>query len=76
MNFNNQVNSFSNSGGSSGGGGAVNSVNSQTGDVVLDKTSIGLGNVNNTSDLNKPVSTATQTALPIVTGKQIGRAHV
>lgn len=26
-------------------------------------TSLGLGNVNNTSDLNKPVSTATQTAL-------------
>lgn len=27
------------------------------------KTSVGLGNVDNTSDANKPVSTATQTAL-------------
>jgi hypothetical protein len=41
----------------------VDSVNGQTGDVVLDKTDIGLGNVDNTSDLNKPISTATQTAL-------------
>jgi hypothetical protein len=30
---------------------------------TLDKTSVGLGNVDNTSDLNKPISTATQTAL-------------
>jgi len=30
---------------------------------TLDKTAVGLGNVNNTSDANKPVSTATQTAL-------------
>lgn len=30
---------------------------------TLDKTAVGLGNVDNTSDLNKPVSTATQTAL-------------
>jgi hypothetical protein len=30
---------------------------------TLDKTAIGLGNVDNTSDANKPVSTATQTAL-------------
>jgi hypothetical protein len=29
----------------------------------LDKTAVGLANVNNTSDANKPVSTATQTAL-------------
>jgi hypothetical protein len=31
--------------------------------LTLTKTSVGLGNVDNTSDLNKPVSTATQTAL-------------
>ena len=31
--------------------------------VVLTKSDIGLGNVDNTSDLNKPVSTATQNAL-------------
>jgi hypothetical protein len=29
----------------------------------LDKTAVGLGNVDNTSDTNKPISTATQTAL-------------
>lgn len=43
--------------------GAVDSVNGQTGIVNLSKTDIGLGNIDNTSDLNKPVSTATQTAL-------------
>lgn len=46
-----------------GGGGAVDSVNGYTGVVVLAKSDIGLGNVDNTTDLNKPVSTATQTAL-------------
>lgn len=30
---------------------------------TLDKTAVGLGNVDNTSDVNKPVSTATTTAL-------------
>lgn len=42
---------------------SVSSVNGQTGVVELDKGDIGLGNVDNTSDLNKPISTATQTAL-------------
>lgn len=41
----------------------VTSVNGQTGTVVLTKSDVGLGNVDNTSDANKPVSTATQTAL-------------
>lgn len=50
-------------GGTGGGGGAVDSVNGQTGVVVLDKTDIGLDQVDNTSDANKPISTATQTAL-------------
>jgi len=73
------------------GGGAVDSVNGETGVVVLDaadvgadpagtaaglvddlsgvtnaataRSNLGLGNVNNTSDANKPVSTAQQTAL-------------
>lgn len=36
-----------------------------TSDITLDKTDIGLGNVDNTSDANKPVSTATQTALDL-----------
>jgi hypothetical protein len=34
---------------------------------TLDKTAVGLGNVDNTSDANKPISSATQTAL---NGKQ------
>lgn len=43
---------------------AVQSVNGKTGNAVtLDKTDIGLGNVDNTSDANKPISTAAQTAL-------------
>jgi hypothetical protein len=31
----------------------------------INKTMVGLGNVNNTSDLNKPVSAATQIALDL-----------
>ncbi|TXG92231.1 hypothetical protein DW322_21270 [Rhodococcus rhodnii] len=42
---------------------AVSSVNGQTGTVVLSKSDVGLGSVNNTSDAAKPISTATQTAL-------------
>jgi hypothetical protein len=34
-----------------------------TANVTLTKSDVGLGNVDNTSDANKPVSTATQTAL-------------
>ena len=77
--------------GAPGGGGAVDSVNGQTGVVVLDagdvgadpagtaaglvddlsgvtnaataRSNLGLVNVDNTSDANKPVSTAQQTAL-------------
>jgi hypothetical protein len=41
----------------------VQSVASKTGDVTLTKSDVGLGNVDNTSDLEKPISTATQTAL-------------
>lgn len=80
-----------------GGGGAVDSVNGQTGVVVLDaadvgadaagsaaaalasansytdtqiagldKSSVGLSNVDNTSDANKPVSTAQAAAIAVV----------
>ncbi|WBK39981.1 minor tail protein [PinkBerry-associated phage LS06-2018-MD08] len=42
---------------------SVTSVNSKTGDVVLDKSDIGLNLVDNTADLDKPISTDTQTAL-------------
>lgn len=34
-----------------------------SGNIDITKSDVGLGNVDNTSDLNKPISTATQTAL-------------
>ena len=43
--------------------GGVTSVNNKTGAVTISKSDVGLGNVNNTSDANKPVSTAQQTAI-------------
>lgn len=55
------------------GAAIVRSVNAQTPDasgavtISMTKASVGLGNVDNTSDANKPISTATQTALD---GKQ------
>jgi|GEM_PF-6220141 len=46
------------------GGTSVQTVNSHTGPTVtVTKSDVSLGNVDNTSDVNKPVSTATQTAL-------------
>jgi hypothetical protein len=56
--------------------GAVDSVAGKTGVVTLVKSDVGLGNVDNTSDVNKPVSTAQQNALnlkadlasPVLTG--------
>lgn len=50
----------------------VQSVNGQTGVVVLTKADIGLGNVDNTSDADKPVSTA-QAA---VNAKQSGALNI
>ena len=41
----------------------VKSVSGKIGDVVLDKSDVGLSNVNNTSDVNKPISRDTQSAL-------------
>lgn len=41
----------------------VSSVSGRQGDVTLTKTDVGLTNVDNVSDLAKPISTATQTAL-------------
>lgn len=43
--------------------GPVVSVAGRAGAVTLAKADVGLGNVDNTSDANKPVSSATQTAL-------------
>jgi hypothetical protein len=41
----------------------VESVSGKTGEVTLVKADVGLSNVDNTSDADKPVSTATETAL-------------
>lgn len=51
----------------------VDSVNGQTGVVVITATDVGLGNVDNTSDLDKPISTATQTALD--NKSDVGHTH-
>ena len=45
----------------------VTSVNTQVGDVVLDKADIGLDQVDNTSDADKPISDDTQAALDAIT---------
>ena len=55
---------------------AVLSVAGKTGAVTLVRGDVGLGNVDNTSDLNKPVSTATQTALDSKVGRVIVLAAV
>jgi hypothetical protein len=43
--------------------GAVSSVAGRTGTIILNKSDVGLGNVDNTADSAKPVSTIQQTAL-------------
>ena len=50
----------------------VTSVAGRTGAVVLTKSDVGLSNVDNTSDANKPVSTAQQAALD----KKVGKVNV
>ena len=47
---------------------SVNGVTQIDGNVTLTKSDIGLGNVDDTSDLNKPISTATQSALDLKLG--------
>ena len=54
-------------------GGAVDSVAGKTGVVTLVKGDVGLNNVDNTSDINKPISTATQTALNSKVDKVAGK---
>lgn len=51
----------------------VQSVAGKTGVVTLAKADVGLGNVDNTTDAAKPVSTATQTAL---NGKEAANANI
>ena len=43
--------------------GAVDSVAGKTGVVLLDKSDVSLSNVDNTADIDKPISSSTQTAL-------------
>lgn len=47
-------------------------------DAAANRATIGLGNANNTSDLNKPISTATQTALDLKVAKDsdTGSAYI
>jgi hypothetical protein len=52
---------------------AVKSVSGKTGTVTLSKSDVGLGNVDNTSDLDKPISTATQNALDNKVDKITGK---
>lgn len=47
----------------------VTSVAGKTGVVTLSKSDVGLGNVDNTADTSKPISTATQTALDLKVAK-------
>lgn len=50
----------------------VKSVAGKIGDVVLTSADVGLGNVNNTSDMNKPVSTAQAAAIAAVSSSGAG----
>lgn len=57
------------------GSAPVQSVNGQTGTVALTKTDVSLGNVDNTSDANKPVSTAQAAADSAVQAAAVQRAN-
>lgn len=54
--------------------GAVDSVAGKTGVVTLDKSDVGLANVDNTADNDKPVSSAQQTALDLKIDKTLAAA--
>ena len=43
----------------------IQTVNGQTGDITVNTTTLGLSNVDNTSDADKPISTQTQAALDL-----------
>jgi hypothetical protein len=57
------------------GAASVVSVNGYSGVVVLTKSDVGLGNAENTSDVNKPVSTAQAAADAAVQAFSIQRAN-
>jgi uncharacterized protein (TIGR02145 family) len=52
---------------------SVNGVTQLGGAIILSKSDIGLANVDNTTDANKPVSTATQTMLDLKVNKETGK---
>ncbi|SDC84416.1 Lcl domain-containing protein [Williamwhitmania taraxaci] len=52
---------------------SVNGVTQVAGAITLTKANIGLANVDNTTDANKPISTATQTALDLKVDKVTGK---
>lgn len=58
-----------------GGVAIVQSVAGKTGVVILVKADVGLGNVDNTSDLNKPVSTAQAAADAAVAAFSVQRGN-
>ena len=53
---------------------AVLSVSGRTGNIIINKNDVGLSNVNNTSDLDKPVSNAVNSALALKQDNIIGAA--
>jgi len=63
--------------GSNGSDGLTTSVNGVTqvgGAITLTKADIGLGNIDNTSDANKPLSAAVQTSLDLKIDKEAGKS--
>lgn len=52
----------------------VTSVNGKTGVVVINKGDVGLGNVDNTPDVNKPISTAQQAAIDLSMSQHLAAA--
>jgi len=52
---------------------SVNGVTQINGAITLTKSDLGLGNVDNTSDTNKPISSDTQTALNMKVEKETGK---
>lgn len=53
--------------------GAVLSVAGKVGNIILAAADVGLGNVDDTSDADKPLSTATAAALNLKQGKEAGK---
>lgn len=62
-----KTNRLGGGGGTGGDGDGVTSLNGETGDLFLDATTLGLDAVDNTHDIDKPISTATQNALDVLT---------